>query len=113
LVHVDEEGVFEDLCTCPYNWGPCKHSVAVILAAAEQVKKKEAIPVLDEDDDLSQALFVDSDEEDDEWEDDAPAQSRTPRHTKAQAAVGKILGDKSREDLLDLVMDLSARFPDV
>lgn len=34
-VRVDEEGAFEPFCTCPYSWGPCKHAVAVILAAAE------------------------------------------------------------------------------
>jgi uncharacterized Zn finger protein len=38
--HIDEEGNFEYFCTCPYAWGPCKHAVAVILAAADQVKKK-------------------------------------------------------------------------
>lgn len=33
-VRVDEECDCEYFCTCPYSWGPCKHAVAVILAAA-------------------------------------------------------------------------------
>ncbi len=111
-VRMDGEGEFEHFCTCPYDWGPCKHAVAVILAAAQYVKKMEAIPILNEDSALSQALFGDSDE-DDEWEDDEPGHAATPRGTKALAKVGKILGDKSRDELLDLVIVLSGRFPDV
>jgi len=37
----------------------------------------------------------------------------TPRRTKAQAKVVKILGDKSREELLDLLVGLSGRHPEV
>jgi len=116
-VGVDEEGDFEYYCTCPYNWGPCKHAVAVVLTAVEYVKKKQPIPLLDEDNDLYEALYGDSEEDnewlDDEWEDDDSPHTSTPRHTKAQARVGKILEDKSREELLDLLVELSDRVPDV
>jgi len=114
---VDEAGDFEYFCTCPYNWGPCKHTVAVILAAAEQVKRKESIPLLDENNELYEALYGDSEENDewldDEWEDDDSIHSSTPRHTETQAKIGNILGDKSRDELLDCLIDLSGRFPDV
>jgi len=43
--------------------------VAVILAAVEYVKKKQPIPLLDEDNDLCAALYEDA-EEDSEWLDD-------------------------------------------
>lgn len=113
---VDEGCNFEYFCSCPYSWGPCKHAVAVILAAAEHVKRKETIPLLDEDSDLYDALFGNSEEDeqgiDDEWEDDEPAYHGTPRRTKAQAEVVKILEDKSRNELLELLVDLSARFPE-
>ena len=115
-VRVDEECDFEYFCSCPYSWGPCKHAVAVILAAAEHVKRKETIPLLGEDNDLYDALFGDSEEDeqwiDDEWEDDEPAYYRMPRRTKAQAEVVNILEDKSRNELLDLLVDLSNRFPE-
>ena len=112
-----EEDDFECFCTCPYDWDPCKHAVAVILAAAEQVKGKKEIPLLGEDDDLCEALFGDSETEyewmNDEWEEDDRTGSPRPSRTKAPARVGKILQDKSRNELLDLLMDLSVRFPDV
>ena len=34
-----------------------------------------------------------------------------PQGTKAQGQVAKILGDKSRDELLDPLIDLSGRFP--
>lgn len=114
-VRVDEHGDFEYFCTCPYNWGPCKHTVAVILAAAEHVKRKETIPLLDEDNGLGEALYGAAEEENDEWEDsewddDDSVRTTRPQGTKAQAQVAKILGDKSRDELLDLLIDLSGRF---
>ena len=114
---IDEAGDFEYFCTCPYDWGPCKHTVAVILAAAEQVKRKESIPLLDENADLYDVLYGSSEENDewldDLWEDDNSIDPSTPRHTKTQAKIGRILGNKSRDALLDLLIDLSGQFPDV
>ncbi len=117
LVRIGDEGDFEEFCSCPYNWGPCKHAVAVILAAAEQIKEKKAIPLIDKDDDLRDALYGDSEEEEDwiedEWEDSNTVPASTPRQTKAQAQVAKTLAEKSRDELLDLLTDLSGRFPEV
>ena len=97
--------------------GPCKHAVAVILAAVEYVKRKEMIPLLHENSDLHEALHGDTEEDeewlDDEWEDDDSVYNSAPRHTKAQAKVRKILEDKNREELLNLLIDLSDQLPDV
>jgi uncharacterized Zn finger protein len=116
-VHVDEAGDFDDFCTCPYSWGPCKHAVAVILAAAEHVKNEQLIAPLDEDSDLAQALFGDPEEDeriDDEWEENnEPLHPSTPWRTNAQAKLGKMLAYKSHDELLDLLIELSGRFPDV
>lgn len=115
--HIDEAGDLEYFCTCPYNWGPCKHTVAVVLAAAEQVKRKEPIPVLDENNDLCEALYGDS-EENDEWldderEDEDSVNTSTPLHIKSRVKIAKILGAKNRDELFDCLIDLSGRFPDV
>jgi uncharacterized Zn finger protein len=116
-VRIDDDGDFDDFCTCPYSWGPCKHAVAVILSAAEHVKKKQTIPPLDEDSDLGQTLFGDAEADewiDDEWEENnEPVVAPTPRRTKAQAKLGKILDNRNRDELLHLLIDLSDRFPDV
>ena len=97
--------------------GPCKHAVAVILAAVEYVKRKEMIPLLHENSDLHEALHGDTEEDEDwlvdEWEDDDSIYSTAPRQTNAHAKVRKIREDKSREELLNLLIDLSDQLPEV
>ena len=116
-VRIDNDGSLDDFCTCPYSWGPCKHAVAVVLAAAEQVKARQTIPLLDRDSDLSQTLCGNADEDkwiDEESKDDDES-LHPPRQTKAkaQAKLGKALANKSHDELLHLLIDLSGRFPDV
>jgi uncharacterized Zn finger protein len=114
-VRVDDDGSLHDFCTCPYSWGPCKHAVAVVLAAAERVKAKQAIPLLDEGSDLGQTLLDDAAEtkwiDDEQDVEDEP--ERPPKGGKSQAKLGKMLGHRSHDELLQLLIDLSARFPEV
>jgi uncharacterized Zn finger protein len=114
-VRIDNDGSFHDFCTCPYSWGPCKHAVAVVLAAAERVKAKQAIPLLDEGNDLGQTLFDDAEEtkwiDDEQDEEDEPEQPL--KGTKAQAKLAEMLEHRSHDELLQLVVELSARFPEV
>jgi uncharacterized Zn finger protein len=117
-VHLDQGGDFDYSCSCPYDWGPCKHTVAVVLAAAEQVKLKKVIPLLAEEDDLFLALFDDSDDDygnDDEWqdEDEEPEFTAAPATGKGKARVRKIFEGMDREELVALLLDLCGRYPDL
>ena len=127
-VGLDPEGDLEYFCTCPYDDGPCKHAVAVILAAAEQVKRKRDIPLLEEDDDLYLALFEDSEDDfeddgydgyddDDDWlyQDDEPEKPKksAAAQKKANAQVAKILDGMSKEELAATLLDLTSRYPEV
>jgi len=106
LVRFDEHGEHEWLCTCPYDDGPCKHAVAVVLAAIRQVKRKQSIPLLNEDDDLYLILCQDQGIE--------PMQDAEEKGGNLEnARVRKVLADKSREDLVDIVVRLAANFPAV
>ena len=114
-VRIQVGGSFEHRCTCPYSLGPCKHAVAVILAAAEHLKAAKAIPLLREDDELYQALAVDSgteEQNDNEW-DAEPGDVPGRRDKKGQPHLRNLLGQKSHGELLELLVDLSSRFPDV
>lgn len=117
-VGLDPDGELEYVCTCPYECGPCKHAVAVLLAAAEQVKRKQDIPLLDEDDALYQALFGDEDNEDDlddwqtEYEEPEPRKS-TAAPGKGKKQVVKILEKMSKEELIAFVGELSCRYPEI
>lgn len=117
-VHLDADGDFDYSCTCPYDWGPCKHTVSVVLAAAEHVKQKKTIPLLAENDDLSQTLFDDSNDDygdDDEWgeEDEESEIIAAPATGKGKARLRKIFEGMDKEELVALLMDLSGRYPEI
>lgn len=109
------DGNFDYDCTCPYNdWGPCKHVVAVLLAAAGELKKNLNIPPLDPDSDLYLEIFEEDhcmENEDDDWQgrDDSTvvqSKGRSPR-------LEKLLADKSRDELQALLIELALDFPEV
>lgn len=115
-------GEFSHTCTCPYDDGPCKHAVAVVLAAAAHIKNGEAIPLLDPGDDLSLELFDNREDEDeviggnDDDEDDDNDLSNDlcrclPKNRSPQ--VEKLLAGKSREELLELLRELAMLYPEV
>jgi uncharacterized Zn finger protein len=115
FVRMQATGRFEHRCTCPYALGPCKHAVAVILAAAQDLKDSKPIPLLREDDELYEALGGESrgeEEAGDDW-DAEPADSVDRRVDKRQPKFQDLLGKKSHGELLDLLVDLARRFPDV
>jgi len=110
-VQINKIGEFEHRCTCPYDRGPCKHAVALILAAADQVRNDLAIPPLDENSDLLNALARKSDIED-EWDDDDSI-TWAEQRSQTRARVEKILEKKTKKDLLALLIELSDHYADV
>ena len=120
-VGLDPDGDLEYLCTCPYDDGPCKHAVAVLLAAAEQVKLNGDIPLLDEDDDLYLELFDDKDDDDyggdDDWQDE-DEEPEVPRKgadvtNRVSSKAGKILEKLSKEDLVQMLIGFAGRYPEI
>ncbi|MBV5318500.1 MAG: SWIM zinc finger domain-containing protein [Desulfobulbaceae bacterium] len=118
LIRLDKAGQHKWFCTCPYDSGPCKHAVAVVLAAADRVKLHEAIPLIDEDDELYLDLFGEQEAEPsctplpEEPESDALAPPEKEKKA-GRVSVSKLLAAKSREELLELVVDLAGRYPEV
>jgi uncharacterized Zn finger protein len=120
-VGLDPDGDLEYLCTCPYDGGPCKHAVAVLLAAAEQVKGNREIPLLDEDDDLYLELFDATDDDDYEGDDDWQIEDEEPELPRKGAGAtkrwsikaGKILEKLSQEELVEMLIDLAGRYPEI
>ncbi|MEE8494902.1 MAG: LysR substrate-binding domain-containing protein [Xanthomonadales bacterium] len=95
--------LFKDLVTFPiYHW----ERIILVLPDHPLVGKKD-VSLKD------LALLVDANEEDDEWEGNESAHSSEPRRSKSQTRVKTILADKSREALLDQLLDLAGRYPEV
>ena len=119
-VRLGEVDGLEWFCTCPYSWGPCKHAIALILAAAECVKRAEVIPPLEDDQDLRKVLHENSREDFDSHGrnsnvrvDGGTGDFDTSQRTMDHSRVDAVLTDKSREEFFELLIDLSRRFPDV
>lgn len=113
----DGKDDFDFDCSCPDDdLGPCKHVVAVLLAAAEQLKRHQEIPLLDPQDDLYLEMFGDREEGVDDWDKDdgldpdtlpcKPVKGRSPQ-------IESILAGKSREELQALLINLALDFPEV
>ena len=117
-VEADEDGELDWFCSCPYDLGPCKHAVAVVLAALEQEKAGRKLPLVDKQGDLYLAVFDETDDDDEFRDEDDPDDqeitvgSSGPDGGKNPAVAG-ILGEKSKEELIVLMTDLAARHPEV
>ncbi|QDV35164.1 SWIM zinc finger family protein [Tautonia plasticadhaerens] len=131
--------LLESSCTCPVGFA-CKHAVAVVASYLDAVASGEDVPVADEDDDrwaeLESGGYT-GDEwdaygaDDDPWEEDDPDDEPAPprrRGRKARGVGAKGKGEggsawdakierhirsKSEEELADLVLALTKRFPEL
>lgn len=96
------------LCTCPYDSGPCKHAVAVILAAADYVKQGKNIPLPEKKDKLFKVLIEAS-----ETGDNHDFSGRSPAGADDFGRIKEILSEKTKDELVDLFMDFAVRNPDI
>lgn len=113
-VCLSTDGDFDYSCTCPYDWGPCKHAVAVVLAAAKQLKQKKEIPLLNHNDDLYQALFDDTDEDDtDDDEDTEPASELPTKGTPGSTGLHRILDGMGKDELIRVIKEAAASYPEI
>jgi uncharacterized Zn finger protein len=118
-VHLESDGDFDYSCSCPYDWGPCKHAVAVVLAAAEYVKQKKTIPLLAEDDHLYHTLssttpaMITGTTTSGRTRMKSPIPPPRPRLERERRGCGRSLREWSREELVTLLIDLSGRYPEI
>lgn len=112
------KGKLHAFCTCPYDWGtPCKHAVALVLAAAEQIKQGKAMPLLDEASRLARVLEdggdFDADEDEDGYEDDewpdAPASSSRRQKRPSPEVLQAIVQNWSQDQLVALLLKQAGR----
>ncbi len=73
-------------CSCPYNWGPCKHAVAVIVAYLDCIKSEQSVPLIEPGDlDARLSVYGLADELDSEFDIDVEeARTALKAMTKAQ-----------------------------
>ncbi|MBI5249385.1 MAG: SWIM zinc finger domain-containing protein [Desulfomonile tiedjei] len=138
LVNIEPSGNLTSICSCPYDSSPCKHSVALVLAYLDGLKSKQVPPKASPDDrrlrlirghgdhgDSDSDSSEDYDEESDtDYGKHDPAEdlggSAVPKGSSARkgqskkaAAVRRRLESMSKEQLIDLVITLVDRFPEI
>lgn len=104
-VSMDGGGLPESDCTCPYATD-CKHAVAVVLEYLQQVESNRRITKVKPDDKRLRLLAEEArDDELDEEESDIPSEILQD--------IGAFLAGKSKAQLVELIHELSVRFPEI
>jgi len=111
-VTIDEDGLPESTCTCPYGCD-CKHGVAVVLEYLEQIKKNKRVPKAAKNDERL-SLF-----DEDRWDEDIDGVDDENDFDcdelllakKAKPEIAAYLDGKSKTQLTELIYDLAGRFP--
>jgi len=104
-VTMDEDGLPDSTCTCPYELD-CKHGVAAVLEYLECLENSRPVPKVKQDDDRLRLLEDDdSDEEPDEDQGAMPEDMRQ--------GIDAFLKGKTKAQLIDLIHDLAAEYPEL
>lgn len=104
-VDMDDDGILDSICTCPYEWD-CKHGVAVLIDYLKQVAEDRHIPKAEPDDERLKLLA--DEEEDEDWDKDERIASGN-----VQSNINELLKGKTKAQLIDLIHELAVKYPEM
>ncbi len=104
-VSLAEGGLADAVCTCPY-FATCKHAVALVLEYLACIETNRRVPQASDDDERF-ALLEPGDWEE-AFDDIGPCRS-----APASEETKRFLKDKTKAQLVELLVDLAAQHPDV
>jgi len=104
-VVMDEDGLPDTICTCPYGWD-CKHGVAVVIEYLKLVGNKRSIPKAKQDDDRLKLW-------EDEGRDDEPNDAENAMFEDQRQDIDGFLKGKTKAQLIDLIHDLAGQHPEM
>jgi uncharacterized Zn finger protein len=104
-VVMDEEGLPDSVCTCPYAIN-CKHGVAVVLEYLEQIGEDRRIPQARESDD--RLVLVEG-----RGEDEIPEEGEPGLSEPVRLEIEPFLQEKSKAQLVELLLELAEQHPDI
>lgn len=138
LVKRESSGTISAVCSCPYDWSPCKHSVALVLAYLDSLKNKQDVPLVSKIDKRLQLVsdlkgrgvsdgIWEGDDEDfnadcDESRQGVPCKHgtsarRSPsvrtRKTKQTNIVRQRIESMGKAELVEFVLDLVKKYPEI
>lgn len=108
-VFIDQDGLPDSICTCPYTID-CKHGVAVVIEYLKRVEDNRRVPKVKQDDDRLKLL------EDEAWEDepdDEPVNLVNATSRDRQKEIAGFLKGKTKAQLIDLIHELAEQYPEM
>ena len=103
-VVMDEDGLPDSICTCPYE-RDCKHGVAVVIEYLKRVENKRSVPKANQDDDRLKLLA-------DEYRDE-PNDAENGMSEDLRQDIDAFLQGKTKAQLIDLIHDLAGQYPEM
>ena len=104
-VVLDEDGLPDSVCTCPYEWD-CKHAVAVVIEYLKQVENNRSVSKANQDDNRLKLLA-------DENRDDESNDAENGMSEDIRQAIDAFLKGKTKAQLIDLIHDLAGQYPEM
>lgn len=104
-VVMEDDGLPESFCTCPYEFD-CKHGVAVVIDYLKRVESHQPIPKARQDD--ARLKLV----ENDGWDDEAPDEE-TALSEDVRKEIDRFLKGKTKAQLIELIHEIMQQHPEV
>ena len=104
-VVMDEDGLPDSICTCPYELD-CKHGVAVVVEYLKRIEDNRRVPKAKQDDDRLELL------EDEDWGDE-PDEDEIVMSEDIRQDIDGFLKGKTKAQLIDLIHELAGQYPEM
>ena len=104
-VVMDEGGLPDSICTCPYELD-CKHGVAVVIEYLKRIENNQNVPKAKRNDERLELL------EDEDWDDDAFDDENVVSE-EAGEEINAFLKGKTKAQLIDLIRELAQQHREI
>lgn len=104
-VVMDDGGLPDSICTCPYEWA-CKHGVAVLIEYFKRIEDNHSFPKANRGDARLKIL------EDEAW-DDEPLDDETAVSEDVRKEIDQFIKGKTKAQLIELIHDLAQQHPEM
>ncbi|WP_028316298.1 SWIM zinc finger family protein [Desulfatibacillum aliphaticivorans] len=108
-IELDSKGGLDCGCTCPYERGPCKHAVALVLVCMDLIEEKAKIPKAAKDDERLRLYYryYGEDPEGGDWDDDDDDDDWI-----SLSDLGASLKKMKKQEIVDMLLDMAANSED-
>jgi uncharacterized Zn finger protein len=104
-VAMDDVGLPDSICTCPYELN-CKHGVAVVIEYLKRIENNQRVPKVGRDDDRWKSL------EDEDFDEDR-IDDEIVKSENVREEIDPFLKGKTKAQLIDLIGELAQQHPEM